>query len=196
MQSIRDRNNKQVYVGDVEENEALDPRVAGIMVNILEDVVRFGTAASVRQRGLTIPAAGKTGTARDGWFAGFTSKLLAVVWVGYDDYSDLDLEGSKSALPVWTAFMTRAHKLRQYKDAQEFSMPPGVVRASVDSMTGLLAGPSCPEVRTEYFVAGTVPKQCMSDHLFDEFGHEYPAETTTDREHKPGVLGRVLGIFR
>ena len=50
--------------------------------------------------GFTLPAAGKTGTSRDGWFAGFTSNLLTIVWIGYDDYSDLNLEGSKSALPV------------------------------------------------------------------------------------------------
>jgi len=194
MQSIRDRNNKQVYVQQIQENQALDPRVNGIIVNIMEDVVKYGTAASVRQRGFTLPAAGKTGTARDGWFAGFTSKLLAVVWVGYDDYSDLDLEGSKSALPVWTEFMKRAHKLRHYQGAQPFTMPAGVVRATVDEMTGLSAGEGCTRLRSEYFVQGTVPRKCTSDHLFDD---EFPAETVRrDEPGKRNVFGRIMGVFR
>ncbi len=197
MQSIRDRNNKQVYVQQVQENQAIDPRVAGIMVDIMQDVVRFGTAAAVRERGFTLPAAGKTGTARDGWFAGFTSELIAVVWVGYDDYSDLNMEGSKSALPVWTEFMKRAHKFRQYRDAKPFTMPKGVVRASVDEMTGLAAGENCTRVRSEYFVEGTVPKRCNSDHYFDfDDPNANPAETTMRQEEKRGVFGRMVGIFR
>jgi len=40
-----------------------------------------------------LPAAGKTGTSHDGWFAGFTSQLLCIVWVGFDDYRELNLEG-------------------------------------------------------------------------------------------------------
>lgn len=195
MQSIRDRDNRRVFLQQPEENQVIDQRVAGIMTNILEDVVRSGTAGAVRSRGFALPAAGKTGTARDGWFAGFTSKLLAVVWVGYDDYSDLDLEGSKSALPVWTEFMKRAHKLRRYQGAEKFKMPSGVVSVNIDTMTGLQATDSCERVRGEYFVAGTVPRRCDSDHLFDENG--LPLETVhLDGERKKGVLGRVMDVFR
>ncbi|MBC8165020.1 MAG: PBP1A family penicillin-binding protein [Bryobacteraceae bacterium] len=196
MQSIRDRENKRVFVQQPEENQVIDERVAGIMTNILQDVVRYGTAAGVKSRGFSLPAAGKTGTARDGWFAGYTSKLLTVVWVGYDDYSDLDLEGSKSALPVWTEFMKRAHQFRQYRGAEEFKMPKGVVSASVDTMTGLVAGEDCLNVRGEYFVAGTVPKRCDSDHLFDEEGA--PTETVRYEREEPkkSVFGRIGDIFR
>ena len=70
-----------------------------LMVSLMQEVMRSGTAAGVRSRGFTLPAAGKTGTSRDGWFAGFTSKLVCVVWVGFDDAKDLNLEGAKSALP-------------------------------------------------------------------------------------------------
>ena len=52
---------------------ALDPRVAYLVDSILKDVLNRGTGAAVRARGFTLPAAGKTGTSRDGWFAGFTS---------------------------------------------------------------------------------------------------------------------------
>jgi membrane peptidoglycan carboxypeptidase len=40
------------------------------------------------------PAAGKTGTDHDAWFAGFTSNLLCIVWVGNDDYTDIKIEGA------------------------------------------------------------------------------------------------------
>ena len=56
----------------------------------MEDVINHGTGYPVRQMGFTAPAAGKTGTSRDGWFAGYTSNLLCVVWVGFDDNRDLD----------------------------------------------------------------------------------------------------------
>ena len=80
----------------------LDQRVAFIMTNLMEEVMRSGTAAGARSRGFTVPAAGKTGTSRRGWFAGYTSNLLAVVWIGYDDNAEFELEAAKSALPVWT----------------------------------------------------------------------------------------------
>ena len=63
----------------------LEPRIAYLMVDMLQEVMRSGTAAGVRARGFRLPAAGKTGTSHDGWFAGFTSELLCVVWVGFDD---------------------------------------------------------------------------------------------------------------
>ena len=81
-----------------ESHRALDPRVAWLMVSMLQEVLRSGTAAGVRSRGFTLPAAGKTGTSHDGWFAGFTSQLLCIVWVGYDDYRDLNLEGAQVRL--------------------------------------------------------------------------------------------------
>ena len=63
---------------ETKDRAALDPRVTYLMVSMLQDVLRYGTAAGVRARGFTQPAAGKTGTSRDGWFAGFTSDLLCV----------------------------------------------------------------------------------------------------------------------
>ena len=98
----------------------LDPRVNYLMVNMLEEVMRTGTAAGVRGLGFTVPAAGKTGTSHDGWFAGFTSELLCVVWVGFDDNRTIDLEGAHSALPIWTELMKRALLLREYRSAKPF----------------------------------------------------------------------------
>ena len=111
----------------------------------------------MRARGFTVPAAGKTGTSHDGWFAGFTSELLCVVWVGFDDNRMLNLEGAHSALPIWTEFMKRALQSREYRDAKPFEAPDGVVSVTVDSQTGMPATPFCPETRSEVFIAGTQP---------------------------------------
>jgi penicillin-binding protein 1B len=182
-----------VYRSTQVTNQAVSEQVAWIVTNMMEDVISRGTAGSVRGRGFRLPAAGKTGTARDGWFAGFTSELLTVVWVGFDDYTDLDLEGSKSALPIWTEFMKRAHKLPQYRNAKPFKQPPGIVKASIDATNGLLAGPACYNVTTEYFVAGTQPKStCSGVHYEDEF----PTETVLYESPRRSVIGRVADIFR
>ncbi len=127
------------------------------MVSMLEEVMRSGTAASARSLGFTLPAAGKTGTSHDGWFAGFTSQLLCVVWVGFDDYRELGLEGARSALPIWTDFMKRASRMGAYRNAKEFPAPSGVVSANICIDSGMLAGDQCPNTRNEFFVAGSEP---------------------------------------
>jgi len=137
----------------------LDPRIDAVLVDMLQEVMRTGTAAGVRSRGFVVPAAGKTGTSHDGWFAGFTSDLLCIVWVGNDDYSALDIEGAKSALPVWTEFMKRAITLRPYANPKPFAEPDGVVTVAIDSASGQRATPSCPprQVSDQAYIAGTEP---------------------------------------
>ena len=108
---VRAQDGKAIYVNNTQKHQALDPRVAYLMTNLMEEVMRSGTAAGVRARGFAAPAAGKTGTSRDGWFAGYTSELLCIVWVGFDDNRELNLEGAHSALPIWTEFMKRALQL-------------------------------------------------------------------------------------
>jgi penicillin-binding protein 1B len=191
--SIRDRNNRIIYTAKPQEREALDPRVAFMMVNMMEDVIRSGTAASVRGRGFTHPAAGKTGTSRDGWFAGFTSNLLTIAWIGYDDYSDLKLEGSKSALPVWTEFMKRAHQLPHYRDTTAFKPPPGVVRVAIDPHNGLRASEGC-DSRVEYFIDGTQPRG-YSDCMYDQYDEEGQLQPVAE-QRKGGFMRKVWGIFR
>jgi penicillin-binding protein 1B len=134
------------------------------MDQLLEEVVRSGTGASVWSRGINFPVAGKTGTSHDGWFAGFTSKLICIVWVGFDDNRELNLEGAKSALPVWAEFMRRAHEHRQYRDVSEFQAPAGVVSVPIDPLSGEIATAACPKVRTEYFIEGTQPVETCRLH--------------------------------
>ncbi len=135
----------------------LDPKVTYLMVSMLEEVMRTGTAGGVRSRGFTVPAGGKTGTSHDGWFAGFTSELLCIVWVGFDDNRELNLEGAHSALPIWTEFMKRALLIRKYADAKEFPMADGVVTVEIDPESGMPASPSCPQKVSEVFISGTDP---------------------------------------
>ena len=142
----------------------LDPRVAYLVTSLMQEVINRGTGASVRGLGFTAPAAGKTGTSRDGWFAGFTSNLLCVIWIGFDDNRDLGLSGSQSAAPVWAEFMKRAVDLPRYHNTQDFDPPPGLVEETIDPRSGELATASCPDRVNEYFIAGSEPTQYCELH--------------------------------
>jgi penicillin-binding protein 1B len=148
-----------------ETRQAMDPRVAYVITTMLEEVIRSGTAAGVRARGFTLPAAGKTGTSHDGWFAGFTSNLLCIVWVGFDDYRELNLEGAKSALPIWTEFMKKAARLSPYRNAREFPRPDGLESARICLDTGKLAGDFCSRTADQVFIAGTAPQEKCDMHF-------------------------------
>jgi penicillin-binding protein 1B len=154
---VRAVDGTVLYQHDPDSRPALDPRVTYLIVSMMQDVLRGGTGTGVRARGFTLPAAGKTGTSHDGWFAGFTSELLCVVWVGFDDNRDLNLEGAHSALPIWTEFMKRASKFPQYRDAAQFRPPAGVITEEICTESGQKAGPYCPDPRTEVFISGTEP---------------------------------------
>jgi len=154
---VRSDKGQVLYRSAAEQKAVLDPRVAYVMTNLMEEVLRSGTAAGVRSRGFVVPAAGKTGTSRDGWFAGYTSELLCVVWVGFDDNRDLELEGAKSAAPIWAEFMKRALDYREYRDAKAFTAPEGVVSVEIDPLSGMPATPNCPKTQTEVYIAGTEP---------------------------------------
>ncbi len=164
IKTIRDQQGRSIYQFQPERKRALDPRVAYLVENTMEEVLRSGTGAAVRAKGFVLPAAGKTGTSRDGWFAGFTSKLICVVWVGFDDNRDFRLEGAHSALPIWLEFMKRAHQHREYKNVHSFEAPDGIVTAQIDAETGELATPSCPKVRNQVFIAGTQPVEPCHIH--------------------------------
>ena len=122
----------------------LDPRVAYLVDSILEDVLNKGTGAQVRAKGFTLPAAGKTGTSRDGWFAGFTSNLVCVIWIGFDDNHDLGLAGGSTAAPIWADFMMKATTMPGYRDVKDFEKPEGVDTVILDADTQQVATPGCP----------------------------------------------------
>ena len=113
-------------------------------------------------RGFMAPAAAKTGTSRDAWFAGYTSNLICIIWVGNDDYSDIKLEGAQAAAPIWAEFMNRAVKLPQYSDTRDFSIPQGVDLVKLDKTTNLLADATCPNDYYAAFLEGTAPRNTCS----------------------------------
>jgi penicillin-binding protein 1B len=164
IEEIRDQGGATIFRNKPERKPVIDPRVAYLMTNMMEDVLRTGTGAGVRARGFTLPAAGKTGSSHDAWFAGFTSKLLCIVWVGFDDYRDVKLEGAKAALPIWTEFMKRAHQHPQYRNVSPFEAPEGIVSAEIDPESGQLATSACPTYQTEVFIAGTQPVELCHLH--------------------------------
>ena len=142
----------------------LDPRVAYLVDSILADVINKGTGAAVRAKGFSLPAAGKTGTSRDGWFAGFTNNLVCVIWIGFDDNHDLGLSGGATAAPMWAEFMNKATTLPGYRDVNPFDKPEGVDLVTIDSDTLEVATPSCPATRPEYYIAGSEPTQLCELH--------------------------------
>jgi penicillin-binding protein 1B len=208
--------------GDVVENYSsdkkpiLDPRVAYVMTNMMEGVLNFGTAFPVRARGFNAPAAGKTGSSHDGWFAGYTSNILCIVWVGYDDYSDIRLSGAQTAAPIWAEFMKKAVELPQYSDVRYFQQPSGVVDVQLDKVTNRLATPSCPETYTAAFIAGTEPRDTCDQAtgirgFFSRIfgGTEKPlpppppgaqngqgADAQQDAKKKKGLFGKIADIFK
>jgi penicillin-binding protein 1B len=141
-----------------QKNDMLRPDIAYVMTSFMKDVVNRGTAAKVRARGLKANIAGKTGTSRDGWFAGYTPNLVCVVWVGFDDGSQLGLTGANSALPIWSDFMQVA--LSEHPEWQgDWEMPAGIEQVEINPKTGMVAAADDLEKRIELFINGTGPNQ-------------------------------------
>ena len=153
------RNNSGDVVADFAPvaTQVLDSRVAYLTQSLLQGVMARGTASTVRARGFKAPAAGKTGTSHDAWFAGYTSNLICIVWIGNDDYTDVKLQGALAAAPLWAEFMNRAIKLPQYSDVHDFTKPEGVVDVRLDRVSSLPADETCPNDYTAAFLNGTIP---------------------------------------
>ena len=108
---VMDQNGQPLEKRDVRVEQVINPQLAHMMNHILKGVLDHGTGTAARRMGFNRPAAGKTGTTndyKDAWFVGYTPDLLAVVWVGFDGQSKLNLSGSEAALPIWTEFMKSA----------------------------------------------------------------------------------------
>ena len=224
--SVRDTQGEVLQDFTAEKHQVLDQRVAYVMTSMMEAVLNSGTAAGVRSRGFTAPAAGKTGTSHDGWFAGYTSNLLCIVWVGFDDYSDLRLSGADTAAPIWADFMKKAVTFPGYEATRPFSQPAGVVDVKLDKTTNRLATPTCPDDYTAAFLAGTEPtdtcevaasvqQQGFFSRILglgpkpspppavsntDQPGQnpgQQPASASADSaKKKKGFFGKIVGVFK
>jgi penicillin-binding protein 1B len=218
--AVNDSSGKNLWRSAPVTRPVLDPRVAYLMVDLMESVINNGTGAGVRSRGFEAPAAGKTGSSHDGWFAGFTSNLLAIVWVGYDDDRDIKLTGAYCALPIWTDFMKRAVELPAYKDPHPFPVPDGVISVPFETDS---ASSDAKIVRNEYFIAGTEPQPTQPARGFlgrlfhpqsqpslppalvlppgppgsqpTQAGAVKPPEAPANA-HKPGLIKKFLSIFK
>jgi penicillin-binding protein 1B len=177
--------------------QIMDPRAAYLTQSLLENVMTFGTAAVVRGRGFTAPGAGKTGTDHDAWFAGYSSNLLCIIWVGNDDYTDIKIEGAKAAAPIWAEFMKRAIKLPQYSDMKSFTAPSGVNLLKIDKNSWLPSDSSCPVGYYVAFLDGTAPNGTCSRmgqappiiQTSSTLGTSPPASTTPTQRPVPGTSG-------
>jgi len=131
-----------VVASQPEKKNVVRSDVAYIMNDIMKDVINRGTAAEAQAWGFKnvdgkTAFAGKTGTSRDGWFAGFTPDLVCVVYVGFDDGDDLGMKGSDSAMPIWADFMKET--LSRYPEWNgDWVMPAGVRKAEIDIRNGSL----------------------------------------------------------
>jgi penicillin-binding protein 1A len=140
---------------EVASERVVSPQVAFQMVTMLQDVVDRGTGAGARRLGVRFAAAGKTGTTddfRDAWFVGFSSSIVAGVWVGFDrpDTIGRDAYGARVALPIWADFMRQAARVRR---PEAFRRPAGLKGTELCALSHRQPVEGCP-IYTEYFKDG------------------------------------------
>jgi penicillin-binding protein 1A len=178
---VESADGKVLYDDKPKAERVLKSSTAFLMTSMLADVVNSGTAWTARREGFTLPAAGKTGTTNDyhdAWFVGFTPKLVAGVWVGFDQPKTIMRGGyaAELAVPIWGRFMKSATK----HDAPEwFRQPSTVTAVTICRLSGKLATPGCKDAvyedeegqlvhgsteYTEFFAAGTEPTEYCPIH--------------------------------
>lgn len=167
---IEDRNGILVDEYRPESVQAITPQTSSIMVDMMSDVINYGTGAGVR-RYFQYPAAGKTGTTQkfsDAWFVGFTPDLVAGAWVGFDDhrvkFTNWYGQGARAALPIWAMFMEGAYKELKLP-LNYFELAPGVEMVSFCKKTmemgdSRIATDACPEVVTDIVNMNQMPPTC------------------------------------
>lgn len=191
---VLDADNGVAFEQEAQHDRVLDPTVAYQMVSMLRDVVDRGTGSSARSLGIYFPAGGKTGTTdnfRDAWFVGFSSALVAGVWVGFDQPAEIgpNAYGARVALPIWADFMRRATRKYPPKD---FERPAGLKEEELCKVSYLRPVEGCPTY-TEYFKDGDdIPSKLCPIH----------EGTLKQRAHRAlqtvlSELGRAIkGIFK
>jgi penicillin-binding protein 1A len=187
---IEDRNGKVIEEFHPETKEVLSEEVAFVMCDMMEDVIDYGTASSVRQY-FHRPAAGKTGTTQnfgDAWFVGFTPQFSAGVWLGFDDarikFGGGYGQGGKAAAPIWGKFMQLLYSDDEFDlPVAYFLMPETVVETSVCTISGLPSNGTCPST-TDLVIKKSGQNKCGMFH------YSAPAETSVEtNEPPPGSVG-------
>lgn len=164
---------------------ALDPQSSFLTISLMKNVVKEGTGVGANRLGMHV--AGKTGTtddSYDAWFMAFTPRMVTGVWVGHDQKErplGVNEQGGRTALPIWVDFMdaaTKDYTKKPYKrvDHGDFLVPAGVVRASIDPETGLLARPDSSRRVSEWYRAGSEPTEYTPDKNVFDPAHYDPYE--------------------
>jgi penicillin-binding protein 1A len=195
---VENANGEVLWQANPSRTTVLAPQEAWLMVDMLQDVVRRGTAyGAVWGQGFRVPAGGKTGTTNDGtdvWFVGFTPDLVSGVWMGFDEPKKIkaNAQGGQLAAPAWTSFMTEVYQRRA--TPQAWARPEEIVAVEIDRSTGLLRNPFCPTdvVGYEYFIDGTQPmRECDVHSPFTIFtpdsGLIEPPEPGAETNPRPRV---------
>jgi penicillin-binding protein 1A len=163
---VIDADGGTAYDNPPHIERVISPQTAFQMVSMLEDVIARGTASAARTWGIRFAAGGKTGTTddfKDAWFVGFSSAVVAGVWVGFDQPRPIgrDAYGSRYALPIWSDFMRRAAERRP---PQPFDVPSGLHDEQLCSVSYLRPVEGCP-VYIEYFKENDdVPSRLCTEH--------------------------------
>ena len=108
IRSVVDHDDHSVFEFHAETSQVVEAEATASLVSMMKQTLNSGTAKAIRTRGYLRPAAGKTGTtsdSKDTWFSGFSPKVTAVVWVGYDKGASSGLTGASGAGPIWADFM-------------------------------------------------------------------------------------------
>lgn len=170
---VKDNEGNILLSNKPERTQVFSEQTVFIMDNMLEDVVKKGTAAGhvaikykdEADKTITIPTAGKTGTTdsnKDKWFCGYTPYYAAATWYGYDTAVELTTEERNHAMKIWNAVMNKIHEGMPsvpFFDAT----PPGIVKRTICIDSGKIATDLCKadprggHVREEYFIEGTEP---------------------------------------
>ncbi len=154
--SVVDAQGDTVLEHTVDSERAVSAETAFQVVSMLEDVVARGTGAAARQWGVRFPVGGKTGTTddfKDAWFVGFSTEVVAGVWVGFDQPQTIghDGYGARLALPIWSEFMRRSS--RMLAPPRQFEPPATLKTETLCRVSYLRPMEQCPTY-TEYFKAG------------------------------------------
>ena len=152
----------------------MDAVTAYQLTSMMQGVVKRGSGKGVN---LPVPIAGKTGTtndAKDVWFIGFSSNIVAGCYLGYDQPRTLGANafGGTLCVPVFNAFMRQA--IKEF-GGTDFKVPPGGYWVKIDRFTGqrLPDSASGDNVIAEYFRDGTDP-DWLSPVVISGFGDATP----------------------
>ncbi len=192
---IEDLDGVTLYEAQPASSRAISDTTAYLMSTMMADVINAGTGSRARSLGFTLPAAGKTGTTNDfndAWFVGYTPKLVAGVWVGFDQPRTILPNGFAAdvAVPVWANFMKAATK----GDKPEWiAAPETVTTAVVCRLSGKLATDGCRDVEVVDAKTGTLERRSMVYTEYFACGTEPTAYC--DLHPTRGILTRFAGIF-